>query len=401
MSFSLATHFAAVWPAVFVNDLLRYALAAGLVAALLYGCRRRLAARRLQTRRADGADIRREIAFSLATVLIFSAIGYSIALGVEFGLLRVTTGPLPGALSLAFDFALIVIAHDAWFYWMHRAIHHPRLFRAVHRLHHRSRTPTPWAAYAFAPAEAVLEALFLPLFWLFVETHVVIGFLFTTHMIVRNVVGHAGVELFPSRWLDWPVLRWVTTTTHHDMHHQHVRGNYGLYFRFWDRLMGTELPDYETRFRQAVRRPSRSVSKQPIVRSALVAVFLASTLCMGDAAADEAGQRVDGRWVTEGFGAIVEIESDDAASVLNATIVWVMDMGEQHLVGTGLFSDFEFDGALWRRGRVLDPVSGRRYRAVVALTSPNRLRLKGCVGPFCRTAVWRRYSTLLARLPSP
>jgi sterol desaturase/sphingolipid hydroxylase (fatty acid hydroxylase superfamily) len=28
------------------------------------------------------------------------------------------------------------------------------------------------------------------------------------------------------------------------MHHSKFIGNYGLYFRFWDRLMKTERPDY-------------------------------------------------------------------------------------------------------------------------------------------------------------
>jgi len=28
------------------------------------------------------------------------------------------------------------------------------------------------------------------------------------------------------------------------MHHSKFKGNYGLYFRIWDRLMKTEHPDY-------------------------------------------------------------------------------------------------------------------------------------------------------------
>jgi lathosterol oxidase len=32
------------------------------------------------------------------------------------------------------------------------------------------------------------------------------------------------------------------------MHHQYFRGNYGLYFNIWDRMMGTNHPDYEKRF---------------------------------------------------------------------------------------------------------------------------------------------------------
>jgi sterol desaturase/sphingolipid hydroxylase (fatty acid hydroxylase superfamily) len=44
----------------------------------------------------------------------------------------------------------------------------------------------------------------------------------------------------------------MTTTTHHDMHHQQFNGNYGLYFTWWDRWMGTEFPEYKVAFHQAI-----------------------------------------------------------------------------------------------------------------------------------------------------
>jgi sterol desaturase/sphingolipid hydroxylase (fatty acid hydroxylase superfamily) len=34
------------------------------------------------------------------------------------------------------------------------------------------------------------------------------------------------------------------------MHHSSFNGNYGLMFRFWDRLLGTELKNYESAFRE-------------------------------------------------------------------------------------------------------------------------------------------------------
>jgi sterol desaturase/sphingolipid hydroxylase (fatty acid hydroxylase superfamily) len=40
----------------------------------------------------------------------------------------------------------------------------------------------------------------------------------------------------------------VCGTMHHDMHHRLGRTNYGLYFRFWDKLMGTEHPEFERLF---------------------------------------------------------------------------------------------------------------------------------------------------------
>jgi sterol desaturase/sphingolipid hydroxylase (fatty acid hydroxylase superfamily) len=38
------------------------------------------------------------------------------------------------------------------------------------------------------------------------------------------------------------------------MHHESMRGNFGLYFNFWDRIMGTNHPGYEQRFAEVTGR---------------------------------------------------------------------------------------------------------------------------------------------------
>lgn len=37
---------------------------------------------------------------------------------------------------------------------------------------------------------------------------------------------------------------WLFELINTSVHHKQLNGNYGLYFRYWDRLMGTEHPDY-------------------------------------------------------------------------------------------------------------------------------------------------------------
>lgn len=267
--------FFGVWPHILAMDGLRYAVPAGLAAALVFAWAPDwLRRRKLQSRQPGAADFRREIGLSLLTVLIFSLNGFGIHLGIQAGLYRVY-GEIAahGWAWFAASIGLALLAHDTYFYWVHRAMHHRWLYRRVHRLHHRSVTPTPWAAYAFHPAEAVIEAAFLPLFLLAVPMHGLAIALFLVVMIVRNVMGHAGFELHPagmarSRWLGW-----LTTTTHHDMHHARPGGNYGLYFTWWDRLMGTEHADYRDRFDAATgrkaagrHRASKRTSRSPAAR---------------------------------------------------------------------------------------------------------------------------------------
>jgi Delta7-sterol 5-desaturase len=66
---------------------------------------------------------------------------------------------------------------------------------------------------------------------------------------VRNVMGHAGVELMPRALADSRWFGWINATTHHDLHHSSFHHNYGLYFTWWDRMMGTEHPAYREQLR--------------------------------------------------------------------------------------------------------------------------------------------------------
>lgn len=73
-------------------------------------------------------------------------------------------------------------------------------------------------------------------------------------MMIYNVYGHLGFELYPRKFASGKIGRWINTSVNHNMHHQYFTGNYGLYFLFWDRWMGTLHPDYEARFDQATSR---------------------------------------------------------------------------------------------------------------------------------------------------
>jgi sterol desaturase/sphingolipid hydroxylase (fatty acid hydroxylase superfamily) len=155
---------------------------------------------------------------------------------------------------------LMILAHDAYFYWVHRLAHHRRLFRRVHHRHHLSHNPTPFTAYSFDLAEAVLMGSFVPLWVLLVPTQWVVVDLFVLHQIVRNTLLHCGIEVMPARADGRPLFDWLTTTTHHDLHHGQMAWNFGLYFTWWDRWMGTEHPRYHARFAAAVRHPRATAS---------------------------------------------------------------------------------------------------------------------------------------------
>ena len=61
----------------------------------------------------------------------------------------------------------------------------------------------------------------------------------------------------------------------------------------------------------------------------------------------------------------------------------------RRLLGLPILTGFKPDGRVWR-GTIYDPKTGKSYRSVLRRLDPGRLEVKGCIGPFCQTQVWRR-----------
>ena len=191
----------------------------------------------------------REIRNSLLTIVVFS-ICFSITnefmehvFGGSLFKIYSDVGQY-GWAYLLFSIVLWSIGLDTYFYWTHRLMHHPKLYRFFHMTHHRSHNPTPFTAYSFAPSEAVLVYLFAPVFFSIVPMHSSAFVAAMLIQITRNAIAHCGYELFPRGWASHPILGIFATVTHHDLHHEKGNGNYAFYFTFWDRVMGTEHPEY-------------------------------------------------------------------------------------------------------------------------------------------------------------
>ncbi len=103
---------------------------------------------------------------------------------------------------------------------------------------------------------AVVEAGIFPVAVMVMPIHPAAFGLVMLWQIVFNVAGHTGYEFHPKWLMNTPLRYFVNTPTNHVMHHEKMRGNYGLYFNIWDRLMGTNHPDYESRFREVTSRPA-------------------------------------------------------------------------------------------------------------------------------------------------
>ena len=189
------------------------------------------------------AQISREIRWSLASAAIYGIPAGVVAwgwnnLGWTLIYTDVATYPL---WYLPLSVFVYMFAHDTWFYWSHRLMHRPYWFKVAHAVHHESRPPTAWAAMSFHPWEALTGAVVVPLLVFLIPIHVVALALVLAIMTVMGITNHMGWEMFPNTVVKGTLGKWLITATHHQKHHDAYRGNYGLYFRFWDRLCGTDL----------------------------------------------------------------------------------------------------------------------------------------------------------------
>ena len=229
-----------------IVNIVRYFLFAGIPFLIFYILFPNFVSKnRIQVRLAKHKDFLREISLSMQTIFILALVSILIMktpLGEYTQLYRDLSAYAWWWIPISVLLALVM--HDTYFYWMHRAVHHPKLYKRIHLVHHQSVNPSPWASYSFHFFEGILEAMIAPLILFLIPMHPIALIIFTSLSFFINVYGHLGYEIAPKWFRHSLLFEILNTSTHHNLHHAKFKGNYGLYFRIWDRLMGTEHPDY-------------------------------------------------------------------------------------------------------------------------------------------------------------
>ncbi|WP_258227655.1 sterol desaturase family protein [Aestuariibaculum sp. M13] len=141
-----------------------------------------------------------------------------------------------GIIYFLVSILLMILIHDAYSYWIHRLMHHKMLFKYTHLLHHRFKNPSPWSAFAFHPFESVLTMGIVPVIIFTIPWHNWALVIFITWMIFYDTFVHLGYNIRQLK-----LFKFQNTPLDHDVHHTNSKYNFGLYFTFWDRLMGTYL----------------------------------------------------------------------------------------------------------------------------------------------------------------
>jgi sterol desaturase/sphingolipid hydroxylase (fatty acid hydroxylase superfamily) len=132
-------------------------------------------------------------------------------------------------------FALLMAGiHEFHFYWVHRLIHVPVLYKYIHSVHHQSINASPWSSLSMHPIEHLL-------YWSGSLIHLVVPshpLLFLYHLNVTGtgaVVGHIGFDKF-----ELGEDRAINTHAYaHYLHHKFFRVNYADGTTALDKLFGS------------------------------------------------------------------------------------------------------------------------------------------------------------------
>lgn len=200
---------------------------------------------KIQVRKAANGQFIKEMFHSSLSSMALAITGYIAVWGPLAKYTMVYNGIFDRPLWwLPVSLVLCFLIHDTYFYWIHRAMHHRKLFSLTHLVHHESTTPSPWTSYSFHILEAFLEGAVIILLVFVMPLHPSIVMIFAFASFFVNVYGHLGYEIMPKQFRHTWLFEFINTSSYHNLHHHKYKGNYGLYFRFWDRLLGTENPDY-------------------------------------------------------------------------------------------------------------------------------------------------------------
>lgn len=380
---------------IYINSGLRYFVFAGIPFLIFYVFfAEKFQKNKIQGRSEKTKRFFHEIKHSLSTMIIITVV-VSIVLFTPF---REWTNIYDDINEysiwwIPFSIILSLIIHDTYFYWMHRLVHGKKLYQYVHIVHHQSVNPSPWTSYSFNILEAIAENLILVILVFVLPLHplAILGFGLISFII--NVYGHLGYEIAP-RWFRYSIFfEFVNTSVHHNLHHKKFFGNYGLYFRIWDRLMGTEHPNYVKEYDkiQTKRFGSETYKNNKLVTFPIFLIGI-SLITMSFGYPNNQSTDISGKWLLDGEKynkekSIVEIYQDDQGKY-HGVLLEILDQKKQaefeaakirkSINQVFLLKDFSPSGNnTWNNGIIIAPKRKKRFKGILKLLPSGNLEATG------------------------
>lgn len=242
--------FTALTGLMFLMVVFRYTLVAGIFYVVFYIIDPKdFRSRKVLAPTKDKKQYQREVMWSTLTSLFFALAGAGMVVLWQKGYTAIYEDINQyGWWWLPISFLIAALIHETYYYWLHRWMHRPKVYRLIHKVHHDSHITSPWTSFSFHPGEGVLQSVIIPLVILFLPMHYWTIVTLLTFMTLTSAINHSNVEIYPKGFHKHWLGKWMIGATHHSLHHTEYRFNFGLYFTFWDKWMKTESKKYKSDF---------------------------------------------------------------------------------------------------------------------------------------------------------
>jgi sterol desaturase/sphingolipid hydroxylase (fatty acid hydroxylase superfamily) len=140
---------------------------------------------------------------------------------------------------MVWQLVVFMLCEDTVFYWMHRAMHHPILYKYIHKRHHEFPNSISYAALYANPIEHVFANIIPAVAGVVLlgnRVHMVTVSIWIVWRTLENVDGHCGYEF---SWSPYRLMPFSASSEFHNFHHFTNSGSFGSFFSHWDSLFGT------------------------------------------------------------------------------------------------------------------------------------------------------------------
>jgi len=146
---------------------------------------------------------------------------------------------LPPVQTILLHLFVFMLVEDCLFYWIHRGLHHPAIYKYIHKQHHEFKATIGIASEYAHPVEWFTANL-IPFLTgpMLMKTHVAIFWIWSILRLVESTDAHSGYR-FP--FSPFHLLPFQGGSERHEYHHYYNIGSYGSFFCFWDWIMGTDV----------------------------------------------------------------------------------------------------------------------------------------------------------------
>jgi len=172
--------------------------------------------------------------FVLGLPLGYFTYDAAVAMGYSHGVQE-----FPSAWKVALQIVAFMAIEDTIFYWSHRTLHHPRIYKYVHKQHHEYQDAVIGisAEYAHWLEFIIGNAIPFTAGPILFGCHAIVWVVWALVRIGETLDSHSGYDV---PWSPFRLIPFSGSSGHHDFHHSHVVGNYGTFFLWWDALCGTD-----------------------------------------------------------------------------------------------------------------------------------------------------------------